>query len=100
MLFVGDAATWLDSTLQMRYIVDNKATATAADVKEFEDALKEQFPAALTTVPEISAQAQMDTLNPMRHIISEQSTSYFSKTQPLLRKLPIRCLTKLRGHPK
>ena len=62
MLFVGDAATWLDSTPQMRYIVDNKAMATVTDVKEFEDALKEQFPAALTTVPEISAQAQMDTL--------------------------------------
>jgi hypothetical protein len=62
MLFVGDAATWLNSTPQMRYIADNKATATVADVKEFEDALKEQFPAALTTVPEISAQAQMDTL--------------------------------------
>jgi hypothetical protein len=46
----------------MRYIVDNKATATTADVKEFEDALKEQFLAALTTVPEISMQAQMDTL--------------------------------------
>jgi len=55
MLFVGDAATWLDSTPQMRHIVDNRATATATDVKESEDALKEQFPAALTTVPEISA---------------------------------------------
>jgi hypothetical protein len=46
MLFVGDAATWLDSTPQMRYIVDNKAAATVIDVREFEDALKEQFPAA------------------------------------------------------
>jgi hypothetical protein len=40
----------------MRHIVDNKASATAADVKEFEEALKEQFPAALTTVPEVSVQ--------------------------------------------
>jgi hypothetical protein len=56
MLFVGDAATRRDSTPQMRHIVDNRATATAADVKEFEDALKEQFLAALTTIPKVSAQ--------------------------------------------
>lgn len=83
MLFVGDAATLLDSTPQMRYIVDNKATATVTDVKEFEDALKEQFPAALTTVPEISAQAQMDTL---AQEASELLAAYYQRAVNILRR--------------
>jgi len=83
MLFVGDAATWLDRTLQMRYIVNNKATATAADVKEFEDAMKEHFPAALTTVPEISAQAQMDTLT---QEASEPHAAYYQRAVNILQR--------------
>ena len=81
MLFVGDAATWLDSTPQMCHIVDNMATTTVADVKEFEDALKEQFPAALTTVPEISAQAQMDTL---AQEASEHLAAYYQRAVNIL----------------
>jgi len=91
MLFVGDAAAWLDSTPQIRYIVDNKATATATDLKEFEDALKEQFPAALTTVPEISAQAQMD---PLAQEASEPLAAFYQRVVNILRR------THGRDHPR
>jgi len=79
MLFVSDAATCLNSTPQMRYIVNNKAAAIVADVKEFEDALKKQFLAALTTVLEISARRKWTYWhkklpNPLQHTINRLST--------------------------
>ena len=45
VLFIGDAATWLDSTPRIRQIIDNRNSATAVEVQEFEEALKDKFPA-------------------------------------------------------
>ena len=46
MLFIGDAANWLDTTPRMREIIDTSNKATAAEVREFEEALKKQFSAS------------------------------------------------------
>ena len=43
--FIKDAATWLGGTPRMRQIIDTRNSATADEVREFEEALKEQFPA-------------------------------------------------------
>jgi len=45
VLFTGDATTWLFSTPRMRQIIDAGDSATVDEVREFEEALKEQFSA-------------------------------------------------------
>ena len=47
MLFIEDAATWLANTPRMRQIIDTGNSATAAEVREFEEALRKQFPASV-----------------------------------------------------
>jgi hypothetical protein len=48
MLFIEDAATWLTNTPRMRQIIDTRNSATVAEVREFKEALKKQFPASIS----------------------------------------------------
>jgi hypothetical protein len=47
MLFIEDAATWLANTPRMHQIIDTRNSATVAEVRELEEALKKQFPASI-----------------------------------------------------
>jgi hypothetical protein len=62
MLLEGKAAIWLDSNPRVRALVGLGTDATADTIRELNDALKEEYPAAIMDTAEISAQMQMDTL--------------------------------------
>jgi len=47
MLFIEDAAIWLANTPRMQQIIDTRDSATAAELREFEEALKKQFQASV-----------------------------------------------------
>jgi hypothetical protein len=54
MFLKGKAATWLDSNPRVRALVDLGMNATADIIRELNDTLKEEYPAAITDTAEIS----------------------------------------------
>ncbi|POS81909.1 hypothetical protein EPUL_006756 [Erysiphe pulchra] len=83
ILFDGEAASWLDSTLMIREMIDNREKATEQHVAEFKEQLISHFPAKLVTY--IEGNLQNDTKN-FAQKESETLTAYYQRALHLLRR--------------